>query len=80
MTMVNMHDAKSRLSQLVEAVQSGAEAEVVIAKNGVPAARIVAIRSRQKLRWGLAKGKWVIPDDFDALNSEIEKLFSGDDA
>lgn len=79
MTMVNMHDAKTRLSQLVEAVRSGSESEVVIAKNGVPAARLVPIEARKKLRWGLAKGKWVIPEDIDGCNPEIEKLFYGGD-
>ena len=72
---VNMHEAKTRLSQLVEAIKSGAESEIVIAQNGVPAARLVPLTSRPKLKWGLAKGKWVIPDDIDALNPEIEKLF-----
>lgn len=79
MTTVNMHDAKSRLSQLVESVRSGAEAEIVIAKNGVPAARLVPLEPRKKLRWGLAKGKFVVPDNIDALNPEIEKLFYGED-
>ena len=38
-----MHEAKTRLSQLVEAIKSGAEAEIVIAQNGVPAARLVPL-------------------------------------
>lgn len=76
--IVNMHEAKSRLSQLVDAVQSGAEREIVLAKNGVPAARLVPIEKPRKLQWGLAKGKWVIPDDIDVLNPEIEKLFNGE--
>ena len=41
MTVVNMHDAKTRLSKLVAAIRSGAEREVVIAINGTPAARLV---------------------------------------
>ncbi|MBU9629582.1 type II toxin-antitoxin system Phd/YefM family antitoxin [Burkholderia multivorans] len=40
MSTVNMHDAKSRLSSLVEALESGRETEVVIARNGHPVARI----------------------------------------
>jgi prevent-host-death family protein len=79
MTTVNMHEAKTRLSQLVEAIKSGAEPEIVIAQNGVPAAMLVPIPKRPKLRWGLAKGKWIIPDDIDELNPEIEKLFYGED-
>jgi prevent-host-death family protein len=78
MSTVNMHEAKTRLSQLVDAVQSGAEREVVIARNGVPAARLMPLAAKPKLRWGLAKGKYVIPDDIDELNPEIEKLFNGE--
>jgi prevent-host-death family protein len=79
-----MHEAKTRLSQLVEAIKSGAEPEIVIAQNGVPAARIVPLEvanpaKRPPIRFGLAKGKWVIPDNIDELNPEIEKLFYGED-
>lgn len=43
MLAVNMHDAKRRLSELVGAVQSGSQVEVIIVRNGRPAARIVPI-------------------------------------
>lgn len=79
MPTVNMHDAKSRLSQLVAAVSSGAEREVVIAINGKPAARLVPLAPRAKLNWGLLKGKVTIPDNIDATNAEIEDLFAGQD-
>lgn len=46
MSTVNMHDAKSRLSSLVEALESGRETEVVIARNGHPVARIVPYAAR----------------------------------
>lgn len=77
MTVVNMHDAKTRLSRLVAAIRSGEEREVVIAINGTPAARLVPIEPRPKIRWGLLKGKVTVPDDFDELNPEIEELFLG---
>lgn len=80
MTTVNMHDAKTRLSRLVAAIRSGEEREVVIAINGTPAARLVPIEPRPKIRWGLLKGKFTAPEDFDELNPEIEKLFYGKDA
>ena len=78
MGYVNMHEAKSRLSQLVEAIESGVETEIVLARNGRPAARIVPIAARKPLRFGLARGKFSLPDDFDADNEEIAKLFYGD--
>jgi prevent-host-death family protein len=77
MTTVNMHEAKSRLSQLVAAVRSGKEREVVIALNGTPAARLVPIDPKPKLRWGLLKGKIMVPDDIDSLSGEIERAFEG---
>jgi len=77
MTVVNMHDAKSRLSKLVAAVRSGQEREVVIAVNGTPAARLVPIEAKPKIKWGQLKGKIKAPENFDELNPEIEKMFYG---
>lgn len=78
MSVVNMLEAKSNLSRLVEAVESGAEREIVIARNGRPAAKLVPIGvgTRGK-RIGIAKGMFVIPDDIDFDNALIEKLFTG---
>ena len=77
---VNMHEAKSRLSQLVEAIETGAEIEITIARNGRPAARLVPITAKRPVRLGLAKGKFKLPDDFDRDNEEIARMFYGDDA
>ena len=78
MATVNMHEAKTHLSALVEAVESGREAEVVIARNGKPAARLVAVQPRGSRIGGLAKGKY----DFGSLeewnrdDEEIAALFN----
>ena len=77
MTMVNMLDAKTRLSQLVEAVESGAETEILIARNGKPAARLVAIAPQQKVVFGVAKGRFTAPEDINADDDVIAALFSG---
>ena len=77
MTTVNMHDAKTNLSRLVAAIQSGREREVVIALNGRPAARLVPLAERRQPKWGLLEGKLVVPDDIDDVNPEIEALFYG---
>lgn len=64
--MYNMHDAKSNLSRLVD--QAAAGHEVVIAKAGKPAARLVPlapVAAPKKRRLGLAAGKFAVPDDFD---------------
>lgn len=60
----NMHDAKSNLSRLVD--QAAAGREVIIAKAGKPAARLVALDAgRHGIRVGVAEGKFAIPEDFD---------------
>jgi len=78
MNYVNIHEAKTHLSRLVAAIKSGSETEVVIAQNGVPAARLVPLEVKPKPIWGLEAGKFVVPDTIDALNPEIERLFHGE--
>jgi prevent-host-death family protein len=77
MQTVNIHEAKTHLSRLVAAIKSGSEAEVIIAQNGVPAARLVPIGMKPKIKWGMAKGKFIVPENIDSLNPEIEALFNG---
>jgi antitoxin (DNA-binding transcriptional repressor) of toxin-antitoxin stability system len=80
MHIVNMLEAKSNLSRLVEAIEQGTEREIVIARNGRPAARLVAIDSAPSSgRIGIAKGRFEVPDDIDSANAEIERLFLADD-
>ena len=62
MTMVNMLEAKSSLSRLVQAVESGHEPEIVISRNGRPAAKLVPItHDSSEKRIGVAKGLFRIP-------------------
>ena len=78
MTTVNMLDAKTNLSKLVEAVETGLEPEIIIARNGRPVARLVPMRAGSAgKRIGVAKGKFVMPETIDEDNAAIEKLFSG---
>lgn len=77
MTTVNMLDAKTNLSKLVEAVETGTEAEVIIARNGRPVAKLVPIAPRQGQRIGVARGAFIVPDTIDAENATVEALFSG---
>lgn len=66
---INIYDAKTRLSELVERVAAGEE--IVIAKSGKPVARLVPIRVRErKPGWG--RGKIRIAPDFDAPMTEEE--------
>jgi antitoxin (DNA-binding transcriptional repressor) of toxin-antitoxin stability system len=78
MTTVNMLDAKTNLSRLVEALESGAEQEILIARNGKPAARLVPIgRVAAGPRIGIAKGKFETPAPDPQLDAEIAALFNG---
>jgi prevent-host-death family protein len=72
---VNVHEAKTHLSRLLERVALGEE--VVIAKSGKPVAKLVPIvDDKPRFRLGSAKGEFVVPDDFnDPLPKEIEDLF-----
>ena len=78
MQAVNMLQAKSSLSRLVEAIEQGREREIVIARNGRPAAKLVPMDTLPAgQRIGVAKGKFQIPDTIDAHNAEVAQLFMG---
>jgi len=79
MQTVNMLEAKSSLPLLVEAIEQGQEREIVIARNGRPAAKLVPIDiAPSGKRIGVAKGLFVVPDSIDAHNDEVAQLFMGE--
>ena len=79
MSTVNMFDAKTNLSKLVEAVETGVEPEIIIARNGRPVARLVPLRAGGLgQRIGVAKGEFVMPESIDDDDAAIEKLFAGE--
>lgn len=78
MRAVNMLQAKSSLSRLVSEIEQGKAREIVIARNGRPAARLVPIEAAPVAkRIGIAKGKIKVPDDIDKRNDEVARLFYG---
>jgi antitoxin (DNA-binding transcriptional repressor) of toxin-antitoxin stability system len=78
MQAVNMLQAKTSLSRLVEAIEQGQEREIVIARNGRPAAKLVPMDSAPAgKRIGVAKGLFEVPDTIDAHNDEVAQLFMG---
>jgi prevent-host-death family protein len=77
MRTVNIHEAKTHLSRLVDEVYSGEE--IIIAKAGKPLAKLVALTATAKKRkLGILKGKLRAPEDFDApLPEEVLTSFEG---
>lgn len=70
---VNIHEAKTHLSRLVERVEAGEE--ITIARAGRPVARLVPVEKRRPRRPGVWRGLVTISPDFDAPMPEIEDAF-----
>ena len=76
MTVVDLLEARKALSRLVDAVDSGAEPEIVITRDGRPAARLVPLEGTASgPRLGVAHGQFVVPDDVDADNDVVAGMF-----
>lgn len=71
----NMHEAKSKLSQLVESALAGEE--VIIAKAGKPVVRLVPFEQDVKRKAGRLKGQIIISDAFDSaeLSDQLTEEF-----
>lgn len=77
MRQVNVHEAKTSLSRLLEEVEAGEK--VVIARAGEPVAVLVPYRAAaKKRRLGLFPGEAVIHPDFDELPPEIAAAFGAE--
>lgn len=73
---VDINEAEGKLSELVGKLQYSGERQVIITKRGVPVARITDYYAEPlKRRTGRAKGKFIIPDDWDAKDAEIAEMF-----
>ena len=73
---VNMHEAKTCLSKLVERAEAGEE--IIIARAGKPAVKLVPFTTRRRRRLGLLDGRFTIPDDFNApLPASVLRGFAG---
>jgi prevent-host-death family protein len=79
MRSVNIHEAKTHLSRLVE--QAAAGEPFIIAKSGKPIVKVTAIDApahAERRRIGFLQGEIDVPHDFDEMGrSEIEQMFSG---
>lgn len=77
MRIVNIHEAKTHLSRLIELAVKGES--FVIAKAGKPLVKVSALQSEndgEQQRFGFLAGTISVPDDFDTMGQEaIEQLF-----
>lgn len=74
MTKVNIHEAKTQLSKLIELAKNGED--VIIAKNGEPEVRLVPFEKEPKEWFGMDAGKGWIAEDFDELPEDILDMMS----
>jgi prevent-host-death family protein len=76
---VNIHEAKTHLSRLIEQASQGEP--VIIAKSGKPVVKLTAIDAPQQAamrRTGFLTGQITVPDDFDRIAADqIARLFDG---
>jgi prevent-host-death family protein len=81
MNVVNIHEAKTHLSKLIEKAAQGES--FIIAKAGKPMVKVMAIDAptgKKIKRMGFMKGKISVPDNFDRLfEKEIEQMFYGEE-
>ncbi len=79
MIIVNIHEAKTHLSRLVEGVAKGES--FIIAKAGKPMALVTAVDApKERQRLGFFEGEIKVPKDFDRMGRRaIEALFSTDE-
>ena len=76
MRQINIHQAKTQLSQLVEQAARGED--IIIAKAGKPMARLTTLETLRPRRLGVLKGQIWSAEDFDApLSEEILRDFEG---
>ena len=75
--IVNISEAKAQLSRLIDRVYHGEK--VIIAKNNLPIADLVAHKPEGQRRLGLLEGQLELPDDFFECDLEAEEMFYGED-
>ncbi len=77
MKSVNIHEAKTHLSRLIQRAAAGEE--IIIAKAGTPLVKLVPyVATREARKPGCWRGKVRIADDFDTLPEDIAAAFHGD--
>ena len=75
MKQVSVHAAKTHLSRLLREIAAGED--IVITRSGRPVAKLVTLEEERPI-FGIDKGRFVVPDDFDApLDEDLLRAFEG---
>ena len=75
---VNVFEAKTEFSKLIRLIETKREESIIVARNGKPVVKIIPVETvPAEKRIGVAKGKFTVPDDFDADNEEIAAMLTG---
>ena len=75
---VNVFEAKTEFSKLIRLIETKREESITVARNGKPVVKIVPVESvSADKRIGVARGKFTVPDDFDAGSEEIAAMLTG---
>lgn len=77
MCKMNVLEAKTNFSKIIAMLERGEEKEVIVARAGLPIVRITLCEEPKSFErvFGIAKGKFTIPDDIDECNDEIARMF-----
>ena len=77
MCQMNVLEAKTNFSKIIAMLENRDEKEVIVAKAGKPVVKIVLYTQQKTFDqiFGIAKGKFKIPDDIDECNDEIARMF-----
>ena len=74
---VSIYDAKAQFSRICEDV-AATGTEVIVSRHGKPVVRIIPFDPPKGFVFGVAKGQFTVPEDFDAPCPEIQKMFGVD--
>lgn len=78
MTQVNMFQAKTELSKLINSLEKGEQDSIIIARDGNPVAELkLYYPEDKKIAIGRYNGKYSVPDDIDACNDEVLDMMGG---
>jgi prevent-host-death family protein len=77
MRQINVHEAKTELSKLLEQVEGGER--IIIARAGKPVAVLSRYEPKGNRRGGQFAGQAKLADDFDTLPSDLQRAFDGED-